>query len=54
MEKKEVRLVRYRFVDRKSASEFAKAHDAKVERCPAVKENVDGYFKYMVHIEKSI
>ena len=52
MEKKEIKTLVRRFSDRKSAAEFAKQHNSKVERCPVSETNRDGYFKYQVHIEK--
>lgn len=39
-----------RFVDRKSAKEYADRYSAKVERCPADRGNADGYFKYLVRV----
>ena len=37
-----------RFMNRRDADAFAKANDAKVERCPATGANRDGFFKYQV------
>lgn len=40
-----------RFMSREAAQEFAKRNNAKVERCPTVKSNKSGYFKYQVITE---
>ncbi len=40
-----------RFTTRKEAAAFAKLNDAKVELCPAVGTNRDGFFKFQVITE---
>lgn len=53
MEKNKINTVEkpitiHRFMDRKTAYDYAKRHDAKVEKCPATGSNADGFFKYLV------
>ena len=40
-----------RFQNRKDAASFAEKIGSRVERCPAIGTNSDGFFKYQVKVE---